>query len=127
MLCRYDNSKIGNELITGLDYMNVMSCQIDVGEETLVKQGRSIKLDRLGYIRCSRKIAKEMVQIPPRSEAIIQGTMVESTLENGRLCILEPSDNVLKNGNVLVAKTMTYIQNTVPVHLMNRGSRWPGG
>ena len=103
MQCRYDNSKIGNELIMGLDFMNFISCQIDVGEETLVIQGRPIKLDRLGYIRCSRIIAKEMVQIPPRSEAIIQGTIVESTLENSRLCIFEPSDNVLKNGNVLVA------------------------
>ena len=74
----------------------------------MVIQGRAIKLNSLGYVGCSRVIAKEMVQIPPRSEVIIQGKMVKSTLGNGRLCIIEPSDNFLKNGNGNVAKTLAY-------------------
>ena len=60
-----------------------------------------------------------MVQLPPRPEAIIQGKMVESTLRNGRLCLIELSDNLLKKGNVMVAKTLTYSQNTVPMRLIN--------
>ena len=112
-------ANIDNELILGLDFMKLMDCQIDVGQETMVVQGNAIKLDSLGYVGCSRVIAKEMVQIPPRSEAIIQGRMVESTLGNGRLCIIEPSDKFLKKGNALVAKTLAYSQNTVPLRLMN--------
>ena len=107
---------IDNELILGLDFMKLMDCQIDVGQETMVIQGRAIKPDSLGYVGCSRVIAKEMVQVPPRSEAIIQGKMVESTLGNSRI---EPSDNFLKKGNAMVAKTLPYSQNTVPVCLMN--------
>ena len=112
-------ANIDNELILGLDFMKLLDCQIDVGQETMVIQGRAIKLDSLGYVGCSRVIAKEMVQIPPRSETIIQGKMVESTVGNGRLCIIEPSDNFLKKGNAMVAKTLAYSQNTVPVRLMN--------
>ena len=85
----------------------------------MVIQGRAIKLDSLGYVGCSKVIAKEMVQIPPRSEAIIKGKMVESTLGNGRLCIIEPSDSFLKKGNAIVAKALAYSQNTVPLCLMN--------
>ena len=55
-----------------------------------------------------------MVKIPPRSETIIQGMMVKSTLENDRLCMIEPSDTFLKKGSVMVDN-----RNTVPVHLMN--------
>ena len=120
-------TNIDNELILGLDFMKLMDCQIDVGQETMVIQGRAIKLDSLGYVG----IAKEMVQIPPRSEAIIQGKMVESTLGNGRLCIIEPSDSFLKKGNAMVAKTLVYSQNTVPLRLMNISdemcSIYPGG
>ena len=112
-------ANIDNELILGLDFMKLIDCQIDVGQETTVIQGTAIKLDSLGNVGCSRVIAKEMVQIPPRSEAIIQGKLVESTLGIGRLCIIEPSGNFQKKGNAMVAKTLTYSQNTVPVRLMN--------
>ena len=112
-------ANIDNELILGLDFLKKMNCRIDVAKETLDIQDRSVKLDSLGYIGCSRIIARDMIQIPPRSEKIIQGKMIESTLENGRLCMIEPSDNFLKKGKAMVAKTLTYSQNTVPVRLMN--------
>ena len=60
-------ANIDNELILGLDFLKLMDCQIDVGQETMVIQGRAIKLDSLGYVGCSRVIAKEMVQIPRSS------------------------------------------------------------
>ena len=78
-----------------------MNCRIDVAKETLDIQDRSVKLDSLANIGCSRIIASEMIQIPPRSEKIIQGKMVESTLKNDRLCMIEASDNFLKKGKML--------------------------
>ena len=68
-----------------------MNCRIDAAKETLDIQDRSVKLDSsLAYIGCSRIIACEMIQILPRSEKIIKGKMVESTLKNDRLCMTEP-------------------------------------
>ena len=85
-------ANIDNEVIMGLDFLKNMNCKIDVAQGTLVIQGQTIKLDSLGYVGCSRIIASEMVQIPPRSEKIIRGKMVESTLENGRHCTIESSE-----------------------------------
>ena len=51
--------------------------------------------DCLGYVGCSRIIASEMVQIPPLSERIISGTMVELSLNKDKLCIIEPSESFL--------------------------------
>ena len=110
---------IDNEVILGLDFLQNMHCKIDVSQKTLEIQDQTISVDCLGYVGCSRIVASEMVQIPPMFEKIINGTMVESTLENGKLCIIEPSENFSQKGNAFIAKTLTYSRNTVPVRLMN--------
>ena len=60
-----------------------------------------------------------MVQIPPRSEKIINASMTDSTLETGRLCIIEPAESFLERGSALVAKSLLYSQTEIPVRVMN--------
>ena len=110
---------IDNEVILSLDFLQNRNCKIDVLQQTLEIKDQPISIDCLGFVGCSRIVASKMVQIPPMSEKIITGTMVESTLENGKLCIIEPSENFIQKGNAFVAKTLTYSRNIVPVRLMN--------
>ena len=110
---------IDNEVILGLDFLEKNNCKIDIAQGSLVIQNESIKLDRIGYVGCSRVVAKEMVQIPPRSEKIINASMTDSTLEKGRLCIIEPAESFLERGSALVAKSLSYSQTEIPVRVMN--------
>ncbi|MEW8542943.1 MAG: retroviral-like aspartic protease family protein, partial [Candidatus Thiodiazotropha sp.] len=80
-------ANIENDMVIGLDFLKNMDCKIDVAQGTLTIQGQTIQLDCLGYVGCSRIIASEMLQIPPLSEQIISGTMVESSLNKDKLCI----------------------------------------
>ena len=112
-------ANIENDLIVGLDFLKKMDCKIDVAKGTLTIQGQTIQLDCLGYVGCSRIIASEMVQLPPLSERIISGTMVESSLNKDKLCIIEPSESFVKKGKALVARTLTFSQDRVPIRVMN--------
>ena len=71
------------------------------------------------YVSCSRIIVSETVHIPPRSEKIIKGTMVDSTIRDGSLCIVELSESFMEKGSALVAKTLTHSQGKVPIRVMN--------
>ena len=109
---------IENEAILGLDFMREMNCKIDVGKCTLTIQGQTMKLDSVSYVGCSRIIVSETIHIPPRSEKIIKATMVDSSIEDGGLCIIEPSERFMENG-ALVAKTLIHSQGKVPIRVMN--------
>ncbi|MCG8048996.1 MAG: reverse transcriptase domain-containing protein, partial [Candidatus Thiodiazotropha endolucinida] len=112
-------ANIENDLIIGLDFLKNMDCRIDVAQGTLTIQGETMQLDCLGYVGCSRIVASEMVQIPPLSERIISGKMVESSLSKDRLCIIEPSESFLQKGKALIARTLTFSQDKVPIRVMN--------
>ena len=83
---------IENEAILGLDFLREMNCKIDVAKCTLMIQGQTMKLDSVSYVGCSRIIVSETVHVPPRSEKIIKATMVYSSIGDGGLCIIEPSE-----------------------------------
>ena len=87
---------IDNEVILGLDFFRNMNCKIDVSQKTLVIQVQTTLIDCLGNVGCSRIVGSEMVQIYPMSEKIINETMVELTLENGQLCIIEHQKTLVK-------------------------------
>ena len=110
---------IDNEAILGLDFLERNNCKIDIAQGNLMIQDETIKLDHVGYVGCSRIVAKDMVQIPPRSQRIIKASMTDSTLEEGRLCIIEPAESFLEKGSALVAKSLSYSQNEIPVRVMN--------
>ena len=59
-----------------------------------------------------------MVQIPPLSKRIISGTMVESSLNKDKLCIIEPSESFVQKGKALVARTLTFSQDKVPIRVI---------
>ena len=110
---------IDNEAILGLAFLAKNNCKIDIAQGNLTFQNETIKLDHIGYIGCSRVIATELVQIPPRSEMIVKGSMTDSTLGDGRLCIIEPADSFLQRDTALVAKSLSYSQSEIPVRVMN--------
>ena len=110
---------IDNEAILGLDFLERNNCKIDIAQGNLMIQDETIKLDHVGYVGCSRIVAKDMVEIPPRSQRIIKASMTDSTLEEGRLCIIEPAESFLEKGSALVAKSLSYSQNEIPVRVMN--------
>ena len=45
--------------------------------------------------------------------------MVYSSIEDGGLCIIEPSERFMENGSALVAKTLIHSQGKVPIRVMN--------
>lgn len=83
---------IDNEVILVLDFQKTIKCMTDIAQGTFIVQDQTVRLRCFGYTDCSMIIAKEMVQITPRSETIINGKMVESLLENGWPFMIEPSE-----------------------------------
>ena len=45
--------------------------------------------------------------------------MVDSTISDGSLCIVEPSESFIEKGSALVAKTLTHSQVKLPIRVMN--------
>ena len=45
--------------------------------------------------------------------------MTDSTLEEGRLCIIEPAESFVEKGSALMVKSLSYSQNKIPVRVMN--------
>ena len=110
---------IDNEAILGLDYLKRNGCKIDTAKGDLTIQDETVKLDHVGYVGCCRITAQDRIQIPPRSEKIIQAKMSDSTFEEGKLCIIEPAQSFLEKGMALVAKSLAYSQKEIPVRIMN--------
>ena len=84
-------------------------------------KGETCKLNVAGKIGCYRITLAKDVEIPSRSEVIIEGKVHMPRLKKNDLAIVEPTKQSFITGKGIVAKALVHTKDTVPLRLMNLG------
>jgi predicted aspartyl protease len=111
-------SNIDVDAILGLDYMKAQQIVVDVANEIITIGHETIHLNCAGPIGCYRVVAAEKVEIPARSEMIIEGKVSPAINDDG-IYITETSKRMLTSSKGIVARSLVKIKETVPLRLMN--------
>ncbi len=107
------------DVILGLDFLKANKCQIDAATDTLKIKGQSCKLNMTGKVGCYRVTVSETVEVPSRSEMVIEGKVTVPRIRKDDLGLVEPIECSFKSGNGLVAKTLVHTNDTIPLRVMN--------
>ena len=107
--------------ILGLDFMKQHNCDLMISKKYLTVKGDKIpcytKSD--GKMNCCRVSISKDVVIPPNSEMIVQGKVVDH-IEKDKFCLVEGCDSFSDKTGLLVAKTVfDPKQSYVPLRLAN--------
>ena len=109
------------DAILGLDFLKANNCQLNLDEDTLSIKGKTCPLNIAGKIGCYRITVSETVEIPSRSEVIIQGKVHMPAFCSNDLAIVEPTDTSFLSGKGIIAKALVHADNIVPLRLINLG------
>ena len=82
-------------------------------------QGKTSKLSTSGKVGCYRVTTKERIQVPARSEMVIEGKVKLHGKECKSFGLVECFGNPGDSSKGLVARTLLRARSTVPVRLMN--------
>ena len=110
---------IDNDAIIGLDFLKDNSCKLDIENATFTVKDRRCKLGLAGKLGCYRVTESETVEIPARSEAIIEGKVSVLILRQSDLGMVEPANKQLGTGNSLIAKALICVKDTIPLRVVN--------
>ena len=109
------------DAILGLDFLKSNNCQLDMDGDTLLIKGKTCKLNVAGKIGCYRITVAKDIEIPSRSEVIIEGKVHMPILRKNDLAVVEPTKQSFITGKGIVAKALVHTKDTVPLRLMNLG------
>ncbi|XP_060076569.1 uncharacterized protein LOC132556193 [Ylistrum balloti] len=108
--------------IHGLDFLRAIDAVIDVKQESLQIRGRHVPLVFQGPFGCRRISVVETVSLPPCSEMIVPGRVLQ-TKSNTRsykgLGVVEPTEKFLSSERSLVARTLVQCREVLPVRVLN--------
>ena len=117
--CKVVVADIDLDMIMGLDFFKNHECQIDVVRNILTIHGKPCEMTCSGAIGCYRLSVAEKVQIPARSEIIVDGKVEDGQVHPKGLCIIEPKEQSFGNSELLVARSLCYYNKSNPVRVMN--------
>ena len=116
---------IDMDAILGLDFLKTNDCQLDMLRDTLTIKGKSCSLKLAGKVGCYRVTVSEPVEIPSKSEIIIEGKTCVPVLRHNDLGIVEPIQSCPiishEKERGIVAKTLVRVDDKVPVRIANLG------
>ncbi len=113
---------IDMDAILGLDFLKTHDCQLDLVNDTLMIKGNKCQLTLAGKMGCYRVSVSEPIDIPPRSEVIVEGHVNLPALRKHELGIVEPTEKSVWSDKGLVGKTLVHTNDTIPVRIMNLSS-----
>ncbi|XP_053390200.1 uncharacterized protein LOC128553112 [Mercenaria mercenaria] len=111
-------SKIEGDAILGLDFMKARNIVVDIVSNEISVNGTIIKLNCSGPIGCYRVVVAEKVEIPARSEVIIQGKSIDPIIDKG-LYVTEPNENFVSNNKGFIARALVEAKEKVPIRILN--------
>ena len=112
-------ANIDIDVILGLDFLKTHNCQIDVNKQTLKLRNKTCNLKLTGKLGCYRVTVSKTIEIPSRSELIVEGTVSTPVLRQSDLGIIEPTEKSYQTGRGLVAKALIHASNKVPIRMIN--------
>ena len=110
---------IDMDAIIGLDFLQANECQIDVTRHALRIKGQECQLKLAGKLGCHRVTVSEKVEIPARTEMIIEGKVDVPIIRKKDLGIIEPTSKAYEMGIGLVAKSLVHTDSKVPLRVIN--------
>lgn len=117
---------IADPCILGIDFMMTHNCQVDLAGATLKIGSQIVPLlppNNDGSLRCCRVVASETVDIPPRSESLIYGTLKGEVAELWGS--VGPIRDAVGRRGILVGGTLVDVRSpkSIPVRVMNVSNR----
>ena len=107
------------DLMMGLDFLQTQKCVVDVAKNALRMHDKLIDLNCRGSVGCFRVTAPKDITIPPRSEIITYGQVIDKSKPCSGTFLMEPSDRLKQSGKGLLAKMLVDGSIEVPLRLMN--------
>ncbi|CAG2191634.1 unnamed protein product [Mytilus edulis] len=107
-------------MIIGFDFLNKNNCILDMGKRTIEIDGQFITCQREHCLNSIFKISSvEDVEIPPTSEMIVQGTILQG-IPHKVTGLIEPAGSFLTNNGCLIAKAVVNpSRQYLPVRIIN--------
>ena len=102
------------DCILRLDVLKANDSQIDMASNSLKIKDKVCQLNLSGKIGCYRITVSETVELPARSEMIINGNVRISDFRQDDLGIVEPTANLYKTGQGLVTKALVRATAVIP-------------
>ena len=109
------------DAILGLDFLKANRCQLNIDDNSLLINDKPCKLTMDGKIGCYRITVADKVEIPSRSEVIIEGKVQLPISKANSLAIIEPTDGSFFTGKGMVAKALVHTKDKVPLRIINLG------
>lgn len=118
---------IQNEGLLGLDFLSENESVICLDPPSLEMNGLLIPLNKRNDInrdnlRCCRIAIQETVVVPPETEVIVNGKLIDQISSDSSCGIVESSLAILEKKGILVAKALVSpAQSVVPLRIANFG------
>ncbi|MCG8048186.1 MAG: reverse transcriptase family protein, partial [Candidatus Thiodiazotropha endolucinida] len=107
------------DAILGLDFMLAHSVTVNVEGMVICIKGKKCPMTKSGKIGCYRVIAAERIEVPSRTEMLLEGELVDWNKTAGEIGILESSEGFLNSNMGVVARTLVTAGGKVPVRYAN--------
>ena len=112
-------AEVDAPLVLGYDFLKQHGCVVDIGNATLHMKNKPIKCQLESSMDSIFRItSKETIEIPPRSEMIIEGKILGS-LPIYEEAFVEPCAHFCEKKELLVAKAIVNPHGMVPVRVAN--------
>ena len=112
---------INNDGIIGVDFLNANKCDVMLTKKCLNMNGEKIPCflkDQKSTHSCCRIAVSENITIPPESEMIVPGKIIDDV--RGTLGVIEPKQSFVEKSGLLVAKALINVNvGEIPIRVIN--------
>ena len=115
-------AEIVGDGILGLDLLKANKCLLDLDGLRIRLGDETLPLSLEGHIGCFRIATVSTVNIPPRSEIIVEGSVCNDSGDSGvipKMGIIESSDAFKCSEKGLVARALVEVYTTLPLRILN--------
>ena len=107
------------DVILGLDFMKKERIQIDIETNSLFIQGKKCPMNCYGSLGCYRIVVAEKIEVPARSEVLVQGKVPVKDVLKEDLCLIEPIEKAFETEKCIAAKSLVHGSQSIPLRMMN--------
>ncbi|CAC5368128.1 Retrovirus-related Pol polyprotein from transposon 412 [Mytilus coruscus] len=117
------DADINVNCILGLDFLRTQEANINISKGTLTIKGHQVRFYVQGHIGCSRVAISETVNIPPRSEIVVNGAITDEVPDSFEVGLVEPTDDYKRTDKAIVGRALDAKSKNIPLRLMNLSSQ----
>ncbi|CAC5414114.1 unnamed protein product [Mytilus coruscus] len=97
---------INVDCILGLDFLRTQEANINISKGTLTIRGHEVRFYVQGHIGCDRVAVSETVNIPSRSEIVVNGAISDDVPDSFEVGLVEPTDDYKRIDKATVGRAL---------------------